>query len=86
MQKHWRLNLPKTKFLCPEDYTYIYKIEPHLYICALEKHKWQLGKDIKTIAQELGKLGGEATKKKLGKEHFKRISKLGVKARKHETD
>ena len=32
-------------------------------------------------AKELGKLGGEATKKKLGKEHFKRISKLGVKAR-----
>ena len=40
----------------------------------------------KSIAKELGKLGGEATKAKLGKEHFKRISKLGVKARKHETD
>ena len=36
---------------------------------------------ISKIARELGKLGGEATKKKLGVEHFKRISKLGVKAR-----
>ena len=32
-------------------------------------------------ARELGKRGGEATKAKLGKDHFKKISKLGVKAR-----
>ena len=37
------------------------------------------------FARELGRCGGEATKKKLGKAHFKRISKLGVKAR-HEKD
>lgn len=34
-----------------------------------------------SIARELGKRGGDATKAKLGKEHFKKISKLGVKAR-----
>jgi GTPase SAR1 family protein len=33
------------------------------------------------MAKELGKKGGEATKSKLGKEHFKKISELGVKAR-----
>ena len=33
------------------------------------------------IARVLGKRGGEATKRKLGREHFKRISKLGVEAR-----
>jgi hypothetical protein len=32
-------------------------------------------------AKKLGKLGGEATKRKHGKVHFKRISKLGVIAR-----
>ncbi len=37
---------------------------------------------ISDIARELGKRGGKATKAKLGIEHFKRISKLGVKARK----
>lgn len=37
--------------------------------------------DSTQAAKVLGKRGGEATKKKLGKEHFKRISKLGVKAR-----
>lgn len=34
------------------------------------------------IAKQLGKLGGETTKRRHGKEHFKRISKLGVEARK----
>ena len=37
---------------------------------------------ISDIARELGKRGGEATKAKLGIEHFRKISKLGVKARK----
>ena len=37
---------------------------------------------ISDIAKELGRRGGEATKTKFGKAHFKRISKLGVKARK----
>ncbi len=33
------------------------------------------------IARSLGKLGGEATKAKLGVDHFKRISKLGLEVR-----
>jgi len=33
-------------------------------------------------AKALGKLGGLATKKKMGKDYYKRISKLGVEARK----
>ncbi len=37
--------------------------------------------DPKRIAKILGKRGGEATKKKLGKEHFKTISRKGVEAR-----
>lgn len=41
--------------------------------------------DPSEAAKVLGKRGGEATKAKLGKEHFKKISKLGVKAR-HEKD
>lgn len=36
---------------------------------------------ISNIAKELGRRGGKATKAKLGIEHFKRISKIGVKAR-----
>lgn len=36
---------------------------------------------ISEAAKALGKLGGTATQIKLGNEHFKRISKLGVKAR-----
>ena len=34
------------------------------------------------IAKKLGKRGGEKTKARFGKSHFKKISKLGVKARK----
>lgn len=37
--------------------------------------------DPSEAAKTLGKRGGEATKAKLGVDHFKRISKLGVKAR-----
>lgn len=37
---------------------------------------------INKAAQSLGKLGGLATRKKLGVEHYKRISVLGVEARK----
>jgi hypothetical protein len=33
-------------------------------------------------AADLGKLGGNATLEKYGKEHFKKLSKKGVKARK----
>lgn len=40
---------------------------------------------IAAMAKELGKRGGKVTLSKLGLKHFKRISKLGVKARKHET-
>ena len=38
--------------------------------------------DVTKLAKLLGKLGGQATKKKLGKAHFRRISVLGVAARK----
>ena len=38
-------------------------------------------KRISNIAKELGRRGGEATKAKFGKEHFKKISKMGLKAR-----
>jgi len=37
---------------------------------------------LSNIAKKLGKKGGETTKKKYGKNYFKKISKLGVKARK----
>lgn len=32
-------------------------------------------------AQKLGKLGGQATKKKYGKKHFSKAGKLGAKKR-----
>lgn len=35
----------------------------------------------KQIAKLLGSKGGKATQKKYGDEHFKRISKLGVEAK-----
>ena len=38
-------------------------------------------KRISAIASELGKKGGKSTLKKLGKEHYKKISKIGVAAR-----
>ena len=37
---------------------------------------------ISNIAKELGRRGGEATKARFGKSHFKKISKLGVRERK----
>ncbi len=37
--------------------------------------------DIKEIAKAFGRLGGVATKKKYGNEHFKELSKKAVKAR-----
>jgi hypothetical protein len=37
--------------------------------------------DMKEIAKLLGRKGGEATSKKHGKDYFKRISRLGVEAR-----
>jgi hypothetical protein len=35
----------------------------------------------KDLARELGKHGGESTFKKYGQDHFKKISKLGLEAR-----
>lgn len=37
---------------------------------------------VKDIARELGRHGGNSTKEKYGIEHFKRISLLGVEAKK----
>lgn len=37
--------------------------------------------DISKLAKLLGKKGGQATHDKYGKDHFKRISKLGLEAR-----
>lgn len=37
--------------------------------------------DISNIAKQLGSKGGKATKKKYGEDHFKKISKLGLEAR-----
>lgn len=41
----------------------------------------EINKTMNKHAQQLGKLGGKATKAKHGKDHFKRISKMGVLAR-----
>lgn len=39
-------------------------------------------KRISAIASELGKKGGKSTLKKLGKKHYKKISKIGVAVKK----
>ncbi len=37
--------------------------------------------DIKEIAKQLGKRGGDTTKKKYGKDHYKKIGMKGAKKR-----
>ncbi len=60
---------------------WIYTLEEWAsHTCEYKKLKTDMGKN-KNIAQKLGRRGGKTTKAKFGIKFFKRISKLGVKAR-----
>lgn len=85
---YWNDTLISQKDKLPELYPKYYKKwklinrKKDKSLSAKDFRLWlYLRKVDESFAKELGRRGGETTKKKFGNEFFKKISKLGVKAR-----